>query len=113
MLVFVDFVLLMSETFCNYAKTNDMEKLRNFYENNKDVSILYIIWFTLNFIALFISDASASHIFYPFGKADTRNVFDGHKSDSVYHAYDFSEFIVYTIVPIILYFLYVELNKKQ
>lgn len=57
---------------------------------------IYLIWFTIHFILILISGNAFEHDtdFIPF------NVFWGYR-DTVY-GYDYSEFLVYTIAPILI-----------
>lgn len=81
------------------------------------LSIAYIIWFSLNFIILFISDKEGKAYFYPFQKnTATSGTFtyyqDGTRPHSLIHAYDFSEFIVFILAPLFILLIYTLLKQN-
>lgn len=90
--------------------------MKEFIEKNRTKVILFSIWVFINFVCLMVSDKRTSDLFFPFqdNKAITilRNG-GSNKSGSVLHAYDFSEFAVYTLFPLFLIFIYQLLFKPK
>ena len=78
--------------------------MENFIKQNRQFSIFYSIWFFINFSVLFISDKVGDYYFYPFGESSTIS-YDGKKMNSLFHAYDVTEFIFYISVPLFILFI--------
>jgi uncharacterized BrkB/YihY/UPF0761 family membrane protein len=76
-----------------------MEKKSNstkeFIENNKVFTVIYLIWMLLHLIFLLTSPSygPSQQEFWPFG-------------DNRMKYYDYTEFLLYSIAPVILYLIY-------
>jgi len=68
---------------------------KEFIENNKVFIGIYLIWFLLHIIFLLTSPVRSysRSEFWPFGDGDMKY-------------YDITEFLLYTIAPIIIYLIY-------
>lgn len=79
--------------------------MKEFINNNRELFVGYLIWVALNFIALCVSDGFGSRYFYPF-QDDGLSIYVTNGYDGLTHAYDISEFLVYTIIPLICIYIY-------
>jgi hypothetical protein len=84
--------------------------MENFIKQNRVFSLIYSVWFFVNFAVLFISDGLTYGHFYPFDPTAQR-AFRNEKFGSLFHSYDMSEFIFYTLSPLILFFIYKKIYK--
>ncbi len=99
---------------------NIVSFVKRIYSKYPKMSILYLIWFTINFVILFISDKQGASYFYPFEKNNARSgtftyYHDGTRPHSLFHAYDYSEFVIYTITPLLVVLIVILIlnNKKN
>jgi hypothetical protein len=65
--------------------------------------VVYLVWFLINLILLFISEK-------PFSQDGNPYPFNGYWR--TYYDYNYTEFIFYLIVPIVIYFV-IKLWKKK
>lgn len=74
----------------------------------------YILWFTLHLVLLLVSisgrgdDRRYTRLFWPFGHLGREDAYH----DKMIYQYDFTEFLIYIIVPMALYSAYLLLNPK-
>ncbi len=73
---------------------NTKNKFKDFIEKNKVPIGIYLIWFLLHFVLFFTNGGYETNKFWPFDQ----------KSDL--GDYDIKEFFFYTIIPILLFFIY-------
>lgn len=101
------------------------EFVKNIYKEYPKLFILYLIWFSINFVILFISDKEGASYFYPFQENNSETglktyYHDGSRPHSLFHAYDYSEFVVYIVTPLLIALIIIlarksllNSNKKQ
>lgn len=72
--------------------------LIQFIQENRILIATYLTWVLIHFILLFTSKGENTHLFYPFiGEKYAYDWLD---------TYDYTEFVVYCITPIFIYFIY-------
>lgn len=93
------------------------DQVNRIYQRYPKLSILYLLWFLLNFIILFVSDKEGASYFYPFQKNTAQSgtftyYNDGSRPHSLFHAYDYSEFTVYVVTPLLTALIIVLVGKN-
>lgn len=86
--------------------------MENFIKQNRNFSLFYSVWIFINFAVLLISDKVGDYYFYPISNSGTTS-YDGKKMDSLFHAYDITEFIFYVSLPVFLLFIYKRFFKTN
>ena len=75
--------------------------LNDFIKENKAGVVIYLSWVLLHFILMFSNAGfDKNGYFYPFN------------NDNIW-CYDYSEFLVYTVSPLFLFFIYRLLSDGQ
>lgn len=87
------------------------------YKKYPKLSVLYLLWFSINFVILFVSDKEGASYFYPFQKNTAQSglktyYHDGSRPHSLFHAYDYSEFIVYMLTPLLIALIIIMIRKN-
>lgn len=82
------------------------------------IKAIYLLWFTLHLVLLLINwSFTGSYYlkyFYPFSRGATnrQNIFTLRMEQFDLRVYDYSEFIIYLITPIVIY-LFIYLWRKK
>lgn len=80
------------------------------FKKQRQFISIYAVWFFINLVCLFIGFTETSdkyrEEFWPFAKGDKYH-------SSLAYIYDFSEFLVYGIGPLVIWFAYTNFTKDK